>query len=382
MKKLLLLLLLPALHASAQDLTGVWRGTFYSTKLESMFGSDNKYEVQIDNSGRACKGITYSYQNTAFYGKASLVGMWQPSSKNLIFQEDKLLEYKMEGDPGNDNVYMFTCYLEYRREGNREILEGDYTSMHYKTKKDGGSGKVYLEKVINSDFKKEDFVIKKEKAKEKEKEKEVKKDPPPIAVQPDTAKKVTDAPLKKQPQVIAKNIPKTKPPVIVTRKKPVTVTPPPKRDVVIVPPPKKEIIKEDIVKSEPVKKVEPIKPAELPKLFKERKNELVQTILTPGPEILIELYDNGEIDGDTISVFQNGKQIAYRKGLSTLPITLRIKIDEDNPDQEITMVAENLGSIPPNTALMIVKSGGNRYDLRISSSEQNNAVVRFRYKKE
>ncbi len=109
---------------------------------------------------------------------------------------------------------------------------------------------------------------------------------------------------------------------------------------------------------------------------------MVQTILTAGPDISIELYDNGEIDGDTISVFQNGKQIASRRGLSTIPITLKLKIDEDNPEQEITMVAENLGSIPPNTALMIIKCGGNRYDLRISSTEQKNAVVKFRYQKE
>lgn len=369
MKKLFLLLLLPALQVTAQDLTGVWRGTFYSTKLESMFGSDNKYEVQIDNAGRACKGVTYSYQNTAFYGKASLVGMWQPSSKNLIFQEEKLLDYKMQGEDGG--VYMFTCYLEYRKEGKREILEGDYTSVHYKNGKDGGSGKIYLERVMNSEFKKEDFIIKKEKDKEKDKEKEeVKKNTPNIS-KPDTAKRTTTVPIQRPKPVIVKGTPpKTRPPVITSPKKTETTAP------------KKEGVKTDVVKSEPVKKPETIKFSELPKVLKDRKNELVQTIITPGPDISIELYDNGEIDGDTISVFQNGKLIASRRGLSTVPITLKVKIDEDNPEQEIVMVAENLGSIPPNTALMIIKSGGNRYDLRISSSEQKNAVVKFKFQKE
>ena len=365
MKKILFLLLLPTLQLSAQDLTGVWRGTFYSTKLESMFGSDNKYEVQIDNAGRVCKGVTYSYQNTSFYGKASLVGMWQPSSKNLIFQEEKLLEYKMQGQDGG--VYMFTCYLEYRKEGKREILEGDYTSVHYKTGVDGGSGKIFLEKVLTSDFKKEDFIIKKE----KEKEKEDSKKNTPIISKPDTNKKIIPVPAQKpKPDIVKTTPPKTKPPRVTTPKKPGIITQP------------KEEPKKDVVKNEPAKKTEIFKPVELPKIFKERKNELVQTILTPGPEITIELYDNGEIDGDTITVFQNGKQIASRKGLSTIPIILKLKIDEDNPEQEITMVAENLGSIPPNTALMIVKSGGNRYDLRISSSEQKNAVVKFKYQKE
>lgn len=359
MKKifLLLLLLIPILHTSAQDLTGIWRGTFYSTKLENMFGSDNKYEVQIDNAGRACKGVTYSYQNTRFYGKASLIGMWSPSSKNIVFKEDKLLEYKIQGDDGG--VYMFTCYLSYRKESNKEILEGDYTSVHYKTGKDGGSGKIYLEKVPVSDFKKEDFIIKKEKKEQKEQQQKQQL-PPPVKPKKENI-------VKKTPPVIKKTPPVTPP------KK---TTPPPSL------PPKKEDPPQDVVKNDPIiKKPEIIKPAELPKVLTERKNELVKTIFTPGPEISIELYDNGEIDGDIISVFQNGRLIASHQTLSTTPITLKVKIDENNPDQEIVMVAENLGTIPPNTALMIVKSGGNRYDLRISSSEQKNAVVRFKYQK-
>ena len=54
---------------------------------------------------------------------------------------------------------------------------------------------------------------------------------------------------------------------------------------------------------------------------------------------------------------------------------------EDGEDQELTMVAENLGRIPPNTSLMIVEAGDQRFQVRITSSEQNNAVVRFKYRK-
>jgi len=383
MKKLLLLLLLPALQSTAQDLTGIWRGTFYSTKLESMFGSDNKYEIQIDNAGKVCKGVTYSYQNTSFYGKASLVGMWAKSSKNLIFKEDVLMDYKTEDDEAS--VYMFTCYLEYRKEGDKEILEGDYTSEHFKNHRAGGSGKIYLERVTTTDFKKEDFILKKEREEFRVKPDSAKKlvkrtlptrkpvvtNPKPVAKAPVIAKAAPKTPAKtpvKTTPPIAKATPKPKP--VIVKKPPVVASPPLERPKI------------NIVKSEPIKKPEPVKPVELPQIFKERKNELVQTILTPGPEILIQLYDNGEIDGDTITIFQNGRQIAYRKGLSTEPITIRLKIDEDNPEQEITMVAENLGAIPPNTALMIVKCAGKRYDLRISSSDKNNAVVKFKYQKE
>lgn len=365
MNRVLFLLLLP-FFCSAQDLTGIWRGTFYTNRIESILGSNNKYEVQFDNSGRAVKGVTYSYQNTTFYGKASLIGMWTPDTKNLIFKEEKLLEFRNEG--GEETVEMFTCYLQYRKEGNKEILEGDYTGRNYITGKDGGAGKIYLERVEKSDFKKEDFLSKKEN--------KVKNTPPKTQI-------TKQAPQKnKNPQ---KNIVRSTPPKpknniankqTITSKTPKKTQPLQQQNTL---PKKQDIKSDDIAKKDPI---QPIKPAILPKVLKERKNELVRTIYTSGPEIEIDLYDNGDIDGDTISVFQNGKLIAYKKGLTAQPISIKLKIDENNPEQEITMVAENLGTIPPNTALMIVKTAGNRYDLGISSSEQKNAVVKFEYKKE
>ena len=45
------------------------------------------------------------------------------------------------------------------------------------------------------------------------------------------------------------------------------------------------------------------------------------------------------------------------------------------------MVGENLGSIPPNTALMIINAGDKRYQLYLTSDEQKNAMVRFIYEK-
>ena len=47
---------------------------------------------------------------------------------------------------------------------------------------------------------------------------------------------------------------------------------------------------------------------------------------------------------------------------------------------ELVLYAENLGSIPPNTALMIITDGTNRYEVRLSSDLKNNASVRFELK--
>jgi hypothetical protein len=67
--------------------------------------------------------------------------------------------------------------------------------------------------------------------------------------------------------------------------------------------------------------------------------------------------------------------------LSQKPISIIISIDPAQSHHEIIMVAENLGSIPPNTSLMIIKTANNRYELSISSSEQKNAKVVFDLKK-
>jgi hypothetical protein len=43
------------------------------------------------------------------------------------------------------------------------------------------------------------------------------------------------------------------------------------------------------------------------------------------------------------------------------------------------MVGDNLGSIPPNTALMIVNANDKRYQLYLTSDDKKNAMVRFIY---
>ena len=113
----------------------------------------------------------------------------------------------------------------------------------------------------------------------------------------------------------------------------------------------------------------------IPKVIANRENTLAKKIVTEEAEILIELYDNGEIDGDTITVYHNNKLIVNHTGLSLNPITMKIKVDKANPHHEIVMIADNLGSIPPNTSLMIVTANKKRYEIFISSSDQKNAKI-------
>jgi hypothetical protein len=108
-----------------------------------------------------------------------------------------------------------------------------------------------------------------------------------------------------------------------------------------------------------------------------RTNLLVKQIETEAGEIRIDLYDNGEIDGDTISIYHNNVLLIAHARLTQKATTMNISVDVAHPHHELIMVAENLGSIPPNTSLMIITAGTKRYQVFISSNEQKNAKVIF-----
>jgi hypothetical protein len=118
---------------------------------------------------------------------------------------------------------------------------------------------------------------------------------------------------------------------------------------------------------------------EVPPVLFERKLELVKEIKVDTGNVRLDFYDNGVIDGDTISVYVNGGTVVSRRVLSTKPITIYVRIDFNRPRQEMVMVGENLGSIPPNTALMIVNANDKRYQVYLASDNKKNAMVRFIY---
>ena len=112
----------------------------------------------------------------------------------------------------------------------------------------------------------------------------------------------------------------------------------------------------------------------------ERENNLVKTIQTDESSIQIDLYDNGTIDHDSVSVFHNNIQVVKNGGLGYTPITLKIKMSKEDTRHEFIMVAENMGEIPPNTALMVITAGKKRYEVFLTSTEEKNAKVIIEYK--
>ncbi len=115
--------------------------------------------------------------------------------------------------------------------------------------------------------------------------------------------------------------------------------------------------------------------------FKERAKEVAQEIEVESDSIQVDFYDNGEIDGDSISVFFNDQLMAFSQRLSTRSLHFDLTLDASKEVNELSMFADNLGSIPPNTALMIVSDGRKQYEIRLSSSFEKNATIRIRRKK-
>jgi hypothetical protein len=359
-----------------------------------------KYEIQIEQlSNNGVRGVTYSYKSTVFYGKATLQGIYNVTSKTLLLKETKLVDLRV-GD--KSEPCLMTCYLDYSKVGKLEVLQGTFISTNVKDKGDCGSGKVYLERVPVSDFEKEDFLTKHTDSAVAGAKKSAKKD----AGNKDTAKKNTASgsftTSKKSPTAqqfstqanikpgkstqpkahinrppVTKNSPKTK----------IAGTPAPKEADKLLPTPATPRVPAQPHVQEPTIS-STVKPKEdlreknngpIPSVLLERENKLVRTIHTDEEIIQIDLFDNGTIDNDTISVYHNNVQVVKNARLAYNPISFRIKNNESDNNHELVVVAENLGTIPPNTALMVITAGRKRYEIFLASNEERNAKVVIQY---
>jgi N-acetylmuramoyl-L-alanine amidase len=113
--------------------------------------------------------------------------------------------------------------------------------------------------------------------------------------------------------------------------------------------------------------------------FESRPSKDTKTLQVKSDKIKVEIYDDGEIDNDIVSVYFNRGLVVAGKSLSAKPYTFTVDLVAGKTN-ELVLYADNLGSIPPNTALMIITDGVNRYEVRLSADLKNNAAIRFELK--
>ncbi len=148
--------------------------------------------------------------------------------------------------------------------------------------------------------------------------------------------------------------------------------------------PFKTLVEENIIKQDTV----PLPPVESPtqKLQREattqlnmRVKDLVRILDVSEDSVRVDLYDNGDYDHDSVSIFYNNQLVEHRQELQVRkPISFYVHVDAIETNNDLVMFAENLGDIPPNSALMIITDKNHRYEINLTSNYQKNAAVRLR----
>jgi hypothetical protein len=323
----------------AQMITGAWKGKINRQKVE----------LKIVQNGDSLTGTSYYYESANNYRRYSIKGYFDAVTNEAVWWDDRLLDEKSGrfsvSSPGKIPLLSradINC-----PGGSKMMLDGKAEK-----KEDGEiKGDVHLDKIINPEFADEwDFV----------------ENYTIGANDPDIIDSVAAIALNRNTiQQPEKTIPEEKPAVIAK----------PTQKPVEKPVQKTETV---IEKTLPiVKATEPVKAPTIEEKFITRKKVLTTEIPVTGDSIELRFYDNAEIDGDSISLFLNDKLIFQHIRLLGSAYVIKLPVNELNETNELIMVAENLGSIPPNTSYMVALVGDKRYEARLESTEGSSAMVRF-----
>lgn len=367
MKKhiLFVCLLCFSFYTRAQDFSGQWKGEFTdkSTAFGGFGGEKCDYVLELECKGKNVTGSSYTYFTDGgkrYYTICKLEGFVDPKSKYIEVRE-------IERTKTNVPITIRNCFqihkLTYFKKGDSTILKGDWDPA---PNQQGGCG--YGVTFLARRELKQSFPSFNGLASKSLTDKKTTVEKKTIATPKPHYNPNPFAGGSKKAPVIAKT----------EAKKPANKNTSPVK-------PAQELTNNQTATTldkEPaaVPEVENPEPVVDPKIkFEKRNSNVIKTINVDNRTVRIDLYDNGEIDGDSISLFYNDKLLLSGKRLSEKPITLNITV-EDGDVNELKMYAENLGSIPPNTALMVVTDGHKRYEVRITSDLQKSGVINFVHK--
>jgi hypothetical protein len=340
---LFILLFPPA--PGAQMITGSWKGKINRQKVE----------VKIIQKGDSLRGTSYYYESANNYRRYSIRGYFDPATNNAVWWDDQLIEERSTRfsitSPGKVPMLSradFNC-----PGSGKMMLDGKVSKKENDT---NPTGEVHLDKTGNPEFEDEwDFVIDN------------------YTVGGNDPYIIDSIAALAQRVVIAEEPVKTLP-----EEKTVATRPVPVKEVKKDPP----VVIEQKKETAPVVIAEPVKAPTIEEKFAQREKKLVKEIPLSGDSLELRFYDNAEIDGDSISLFLNDRLLFRHIRLTGNAYTIKLSVAELAETNELIMVAENLGSIPPNTSYMLAISGEKRFDAYLASTEGSSAMIRFVKKKE
>ncbi len=325
-------------RGKAINFNGQWKGEF--DEVNRIQEENYGYVLELTTEGTSVSGFSYSYYKefgNSYYTICRLTGSLNPETREIIVTE--IERTKFNTPPTITNCFQ-THRLQYEiGPDNTEILRGTWIPAPKQGPGCGSGLTVLSRRIVNRtplgiDKHREDAVGM-------------------TPTKPAPRKPTVAPPKKTPPSVIAKAAPKEEP----------------KTEILFPKIENKQI-------AEPKKQTESIITQLHPKL-RNRRSDVVKTIKIESPTFRLDFYDNGEIDGDSISVFFNGKAVLSNQMLTDKAISLTLSLDPGVAKNVVTMYAENLGSIPPNTAVMIVTDGTRRYEVRMESDLKKSGSVIF-----
>jgi hypothetical protein len=320
-----------------QMITGSWKGKINRQRVE----------VKIIQNGDSLTGTSYYYESATNYRRYTIKGYFDAGTNSAVWWDDQLIEEKSGrftiNTPGKIPMLSradFNC-----PGGGRMMLDGKAAKKEDEMKI---TGDVHLDKTEESTFNDEwDYVI--------ENFTIGANDPEIIDSIEAIASKVVEEPdPQEEPEPVK---------VSVVKKEPVSRPAEPAPKVIT-----------------PVEKTNPPITTPAPTIqdkFLTRKKVLTKEIPLAGDSVELRFYDNAEIDGDSISLFLNGRLLFEHIRLTGSAYIIKLAVGELGEDNELTMVAENLGAIPPNTSYMLAIVEEKRYDVYLASTEGSSAMIRF-----
>ena len=322
------------INSSSQMITGVWNGRINKKKVE----------LKIIQKGDSLLGTSYYYESETNYRRYSIKGYFDPNTNEAVWWDDQLLEEKTGkfglSTPGK-TPYLSSADFNCPGSG-KMMLDGDAA---LKNRRDAIQGQVHLEKTNQTSFPDDwDFIIENYTAGAND----------PYYI--DSVALIAGIPIAPGENTIPERDPE------VVKREPVVIQ-------------KKETVN-TIERSKPEQKLPTIKKS-IEDEFKIREKIVAAEIPITGDSIELRFYDNAQIDGDSISLFLNNKLIFQHIRLTAAAYTIKLPVSELNQTNELVMVAENLGEIPPNTSYMLAIVDNKRYEAMLKSTEESSAVIKL-----
>jgi hypothetical protein len=325
------------LSGYAQPLTGIWKGRV--NKQTGLLSKTYNLELKLVRNGDSLTGSSYYFTSKDAYARFLVKGYVNPYDGTVTWWDETLTDSKNQGNNKQETSTLhFVTDFNCPGEGIMK-LDGEAE------KNDDNDQKkipVHLVKVDDPIFADEwDYVLE---------QFQIGNNDPALI---DSIEQLV---LVKKAEPVNK-IPKQNP---TPKKEPIPATP--SVPIVINPEPAKP-------NANPAQTIE--------EMFVTRKKVLVTEIPVSGDSIELRFYDHAEIDGDSISLFLNNKLLQKNILLKASPYIVKLPVAELGESNELIMVAENLGTIPPNTSLMIAYINEVRYEARLESTENSSAMIRF-----